>query len=57
MRATWKALLFLLFTSAGVSWAGEMRTWSIWDNQSIEAKTMAFERRSLKFSRRTARSW
>jgi hypothetical protein len=51
MRATWKALLFLLFTSAGVSWAGEMRTWTIWDHQSIEAKTVAFEKRSLKFSR------
>ena len=51
MRATWKALLFLLFTTAGVSWAGEMRTWTIWEDQSIEAKTVAFERRSLKFSR------
>jgi hypothetical protein len=52
MRAAWKALLFLLFTADGVSWAGEMRTWTIWDNQTVEAKTVAFERRSLKFSKR-----
>jgi hypothetical protein len=51
MSAAWKALLFLLFTAAGASWAGEMRTWTIWGNQRIEAKTVAFEKRSLKFSR------